>query len=155
MSPNVASIRDRLLNMAKRQGVDFLPLLDRYACERFLYRLGQSVMRERLILKGASLLSIWMEEPYRVTRDIDLLAMGANEKDAVRDVMRTLCSVPCPADGLEFDLDSLSVRTIRDGRCMEDSELGCELSSATTGPPCRWTLFSGMPSLHSRRGCPL
>ena len=81
MSPTSASIRDRLLTRAKSQGVDFQLFLDRYACERFLYRLGQSDLRERLVLKGASLLSVWMDEPYRATRDLDLLAMGANDED--------------------------------------------------------------------------
>ena len=52
------------------------------ACERFLYRLGQSDLREGLILKGAALLSVWLEEPYRPTPDIDLLAVGANDEDA-------------------------------------------------------------------------
>ena len=116
MSPTAASIRDRLLTSAKSQRVDFQLFLDRYACERFLYRLGQSNFRERLILKGGSLLSIWMEEPYRATRDIDLLATGPNDENAIRDVMDTVCSVPCTEDGLEFDLNSLSVRPIREGQ---------------------------------------
>ena len=113
MSPTAASIRDRLLTRAQSQGVDFQLFLDRYACERFLYRLGHSDLRERFVLKGASLLSVWMEEPYRSTRDVDLLAMGANDEDAIRDVMRAVCAVPCPGDGLDFDLDTLSVRPIR------------------------------------------
>ena len=116
MSPTAASIRDRLLMRAKSQRVDFQLFLDRYACERFLYRLGRSDLRERLILKGASLLAMWMDEPYRATRDIDLLAMGTNDEDAIRDAMETVCAVPCPADGLEFEVASLSVRPIREGQ---------------------------------------
>ena len=65
-----ASIRARLLNKARNAGADFELFLVRYACERFLYRLGGSTMRERFILKGAALLALWMEEPYRATRDI-------------------------------------------------------------------------------------
>ena len=94
MSPSAASIRDRLLTRAKIQGVEFQHFLDRYACERFLYRLGQSDLRERLVLKGASLLSIWMDEPYRPTRDIDLLAMGANDEDVIRDAMEIMWRRP-------------------------------------------------------------
>ena len=119
MSPTAASIRDRLLKRARAEGADFQLFLDRYACERFLYRLGQSDLRERLILKGATLLSIWMDEPYRSTRDIDLLAMGANDEDTIRSVMETVCTLPCPGDGLDFDLDSLSVRPIRQGQVYE------------------------------------
>ena len=47
-----ASIRSRLLNRAKSGGIEFQLYLVRYACERFLYRLGQSEVRDRLILKG-------------------------------------------------------------------------------------------------------
>ena len=65
MTTNIpASIRARLLNRAQAEGTNFQLFLDRYACERFLYRLGESEVRDRCILKGASLLALWMEEPY-------------------------------------------------------------------------------------------
>ena len=108
-----ASIRARLLNRAKSEGTEFQLYLVRYACERFLYRLGESEARDQCILKGASLLAIWMEEPYRATRDIDILASGANNEETVRVVMSTVCNVPCPEDGLLFDIDTLDVSSIR------------------------------------------
>jgi len=37
-----ASVRARLLNVAKAQGVDFQQVLVRFALERILYRLTQS-----------------------------------------------------------------------------------------------------------------
>ena len=115
MSPNVAaSIRARLLSKAKNEAMDFQFFLVRYACERFLYRLGASEMRDRCILKGASLLALWMHEPHRATRDIDLLAFGENDEETVRGVMVTVCNVPCPEDGLSFDLATLRVSSIRD-----------------------------------------
>ena len=80
MSPNVpASIKARLLNKAKVKGEEFELFLVRYACERFLYRLGASLLRERCVLKGAGLLTLWMNDPYRATRDLDLLAFGSND----------------------------------------------------------------------------
>ena len=55
MTTNIdASIRGRLLNRARTEGSDFQLYLDRYACERFLYRLGASEDRDRCILKGAN-----------------------------------------------------------------------------------------------------
>ena len=106
-----ASIRKRLRNKAKPDGTDFHQILVRYACERFLYRLGKS--EERCILKGATLLSLWMEEPHRTTRDIDLLPIGENDEEAVRRVMTRICTVPCTEDGLLFDLKTLQVSSIR------------------------------------------
>ena len=94
-----ASIRSRLLRRAKNEGTEFELFLVRYACERFLYRLSMSEARERCVLKGASLLALWMKEPYRATRDVDLLAFGGNDEANVRSVMTTICNVSCPEDG--------------------------------------------------------
>ena len=47
-----ASIRARLLSRAKSEGTEFQLYLVRYACERFLYRLGASGARDQCILKG-------------------------------------------------------------------------------------------------------
>jgi hypothetical protein len=45
----VASVRQRLLNIAKRDGEAFDLVLTRYALERLLYRLGQSVSAQERI----------------------------------------------------------------------------------------------------------
>ena len=111
-----ASIRARLLDKARSVGAEFELFLVRYACERFLYRLGESVERERFILKGATLLGLWMEEPSRATRDIDLLALGESNEEAVREAVATICNVPCPEDGLVFELETLRVSPIRDNQ---------------------------------------
>ena len=117
MSKDIAaSIRARLYNKSKQSGVEFQLLLARYACERFLYRLGASPVRDRCILKGATLLSVWMKEPYRGTRDVDLLAFGDNDEKSVREIMTAICTVACPEDGLTFDLGSVRISSIRPGQ---------------------------------------
>jgi hypothetical protein len=108
------SIKARLLREAHRREMELEPFLVRYACERFLYRLGASRYRERCTLKGAGLLTLWMDEPYRATRDVDLLVAGPSDAAAVRETVRAICREPCPEDGLELDLDSLTVTSIRD-----------------------------------------
>jgi hypothetical protein len=114
MSPDVvASVRARLLRKAKEGGEEFELFLVRYGCERFLYRLGASELRDRCILKGAGLLALWMEDPYRATRDLDLLASGDSDEATMRSTMETICRIPCPEDGLSFDLGSLSISPIR------------------------------------------
>jgi predicted nucleotidyltransferase component of viral defense system len=114
VSPGVvASVKARLLNQARRLEEEFQLHLVRYVSERFLYRLGDSAVRNRCILKGAALLSIWMPDPHRATRDLDFRTSGANDEDTVRELVRTICAVPCPEDGLSFDTDSLTVTEIR------------------------------------------
>ncbi len=114
MRPNIAaSVRARLLNRAKQNGEQFELFLVRYASERFLFRLGASGLRDRCVLKGAALLTLWMRDPYRATRDVDLLAFGPNDAASVRETVARICAVPCPEDGLVFDLDSLEITPIR------------------------------------------
>ena len=117
MTPNIAdSIKARLLNEARGGGTEFELFLVRYACERFLYRLGESAVRDRCILKGATLLALWMKEPYRATRDIDLLAFGESDEETVRTIITTVCSVPCEMDGITFDLGTLRISPIRENQ---------------------------------------
>ena len=78
MNRNIAeSVRARLFDRHGKDGTEFELLLVRYACERFLFRLGESAVSDKCILKGATLLALWMKEPYRATRDIDILALGS------------------------------------------------------------------------------
>lgn len=114
MSPDIAaSVRARLLAGAKERREEFELTLTRFAAERLLFRLGASGARDRCILKGASLLSVWHSVPYRATRDVDVLACGPTDDRAIRSLVEEICAVPCPEDGLRFDLTALTLETIR------------------------------------------
>jgi len=114
MSPDVAaSVKARLLARAKAQREEFERTLVRFAAERLLYRLGVSPARERCILKGASLLAVWIPDPYRATRDVDVLSFGSQDDAAIRALVEEVCAVPCPEDGLRFDLSEMVVEETR------------------------------------------
>lgn len=114
MSSDIAaSVRARLLNEARKSGEEFELTLTRFAAERLLFRLGASPVRERCTLKGASLLTVWLPDPYRATRDIDVLASGPTDDAAIRTLIEEICAVACPEDGLRFDLSELVVEPIR------------------------------------------
>lgn len=68
-----ASVRDRLLNLARSTGRPFDEVLQFFAMEWLLYRLSQSTYADRFALKGALLLQVWDRPTARPTRDIDLL----------------------------------------------------------------------------------
>lgn len=87
-----ASVRARLLTIAKADGQDFNFVLTRYALERLLYRLGQSRYAERFLLKGALLFDLCFDIPHRPTRDIDLLGFGSAEPLIAERIFRELCS---------------------------------------------------------------
>jgi len=109
-----ASVRDRLLALAKKRGEDFQLLLTKYGLERLLYRLSQSGYRDRFILKGAMLFVLWDEQPHRATRDVDFLAFGDNSELGLQAIFRELCNVTVEDDGLTLMTDSVQVEVIRD-----------------------------------------
>lgn len=94
MTKNIAaSVRARLLNLAKAQGVDFNQVLARFALERILYRLRQSAHADRFLLKGALLFTLWYDMPHRPTRDADLLGFGPSDLDSIAQTFRDIASV--------------------------------------------------------------
>lgn len=108
-----ASVRARLLNLARENGRPFDLLLTRYALERLLYRLTQTKHRERFVLKGAMLMTTWFDDPMRPTRDIDLLGFGSANGDEMLSVFREICAIELDA-GVEFDVESLKVTANRE-----------------------------------------
>ena len=64
-----ASIRQKLLNLARQRNDDFGLILTKYGLERILFRLSKSKYREVFVLKGALLFELWTKERYRPTRD--------------------------------------------------------------------------------------
>lgn len=112
---NVAeSVHRRLLNRSRQTDEDFQFLLQRYAAERFLYRLGQSAHRDRFVLKGAMLFALWGGSVYRPTRDLDFTGYGNSEADDVIATFEDVCAVAVPDDGLVFDATTVTAEPIRD-----------------------------------------
>ena len=107
-----ASVRARLLNIAKAEKTDFNQVLVRYALERFLYRLSKSAHADRFLLKGAMLFNLWYDMPHRPTRDADLLGFGASDLDSIGQTFRDIVAVDV-ADGIVFDPASIQVEEIR------------------------------------------
>ena len=113
MSPHLAaSIRARLLDVAKAQSSDFNQVLVRFALERILYRLTQSPHADRFLLKGALLFTLWYDMPHRATRDADLLGFGASDRESVGQVFRDIAAITVD-DGIVFDPTSVAVEEIR------------------------------------------
>ena len=107
-----ASVAARLLNLAKRTGDDYQRLLTSFCFERFLYRLGVSAVRERFVLKGAMLLRVWSDQPYRATRDLDLLRIGDGSFQAIVEDLRAICTTPVEPDAVDFDTNKIRIEAI-------------------------------------------
>lgn len=109
-----ASVRQRLLNLARERGIDFGLMLTNYAIERFLYRLGISQHECDFVIKGAVLFRVWSNEAFRPTRDLDMLALGSSELTRVEDTVREICEIECESDGVVFSSESVRAEEIRE-----------------------------------------
>jgi hypothetical protein len=107
-----ASVRARLLNMARADKMDFNLVLTRFALERLLYRLSVSPWADQFLLKGALLFDLWFDQPQRPTRDIDLLGFGPADLEHLTAVFADVCGQPCD-DGITFDPASVRAIEIR------------------------------------------
>lgn len=103
-SANMAkSVKDRLLNIARKEGRAFDVLLVRFALERLLYRLSVSAHRDRFVLKGGMQVTAWVAEDNRVTRDADFLGHGDSDPDRLVSDFREIMAIDSD-DGLAFDI---------------------------------------------------
>lgn len=94
-----ASVRQRLKNLSDKEGRDFQKLMGRNVLERILYRLSISPLHDEFVLKGAMLQAVWLENPFRNTRDLDLHAF------------KTVLMTKTSDDDVTFDIKQLSTRS--------------------------------------------
>ncbi len=65
------------------------------------------------------LLVTWVSDPFRPTRDLDLLGNGDNDAEAIAETFRSICAQPVADDGVTFDFAALTAAPIR-----EEAEYG-------------------------------
>ncbi len=108
----VASVHQKLKNVAQQTGRPFNDIVQYYALERWLYRLAQSDYHDRFILKGALMLLVWKTALTRPTRDIDLLGRINNSPKSISIFVTDVCKVPVEDDAMTFDASGITVEPI-------------------------------------------
>lgn len=110
-----ASVRARLLNLAKAEERDYNRLTLLYLQERFLARLSQSGYKRQFVLKGGLYLYGRYGIASRPTRDMDLLGRGiGNDLETIENVLREVLTIEVE-DGVVFDIDSVQTGRIKEG----------------------------------------
>lgn len=117
-----ASVRQRLLNLARTEGRDFQTVLVAFGLERLIWRLSVSAYRDRFFLKGGMLVTLWTADSGRFTRDVDFLGFGASGEDEIRGIFVDILSAEA-ADGLVFDTAALTVSDIREDQIYSGKRL--------------------------------
>jgi len=106
-----ASVKNRILSMARLSGKPFQSLLTHYGLERFLFRMSRSPLKEKFVLKGGLLLMGMGLPMARTTRDIDFLGLGSKDTEAVGASIREIGSMTIE-DGLVYEFDHMSIEAM-------------------------------------------
>ena len=94
MKNRAASLRARLLNLAKKENIDFQLIITRFLHERLLYRLSLSDFSNQFILKGGSFIYAIQGIKTRPTLDIDLLGQQIpNDLETLCATFRAICRI--------------------------------------------------------------
>ena len=121
-----ASVRAKLMNIARAENIDFDALLLRYFQERFLYRLSVSKFSDRFVLKGGLLLICFNMPRSRPTKDIDFLAEQVkNDPDDIEYIFRDIAKITCD-DGIKFNSSSITTERIKEDADYEGIRLKIE-----------------------------
>lgn len=123
-----ASVRARLLKIAKDNNRNFNAVLLQYFQERMLYRLSISAYKLNFVLKGALLFLIYDIPRSRPTKDIDFLGMNtANTKENLIDAMTEILSIKVD-DGVKFDTSKIIAEDITEKADYSGVRIYCEAS---------------------------
>jgi predicted nucleotidyltransferase component of viral defense system len=107
------------LNHARANGLRFNEVLQRYALERWLFRLSEGPHADRFVLKGALMLTAWGLPVSRPTKDIDMLARVPNDPDTIRQMVVEVCGTAVENDGLAFEVASVTTERISEDALYE------------------------------------
>ncbi len=94
MKNTPASVKARLYNLSRNEGIDFQLLLLRYLHERFLYRLSVSGYADKFLLKGGAFLYALQGLKARPTKDLDFLEIGDSPlSDSLPAILKSVCAI--------------------------------------------------------------
>ena len=127
-----ASIKAKLSNIAKSQNRSFDEILTMYMMERLVYRLSHSRYNKSFVLKGGLLLYVLLGDPFRTTKDIDLLAKQlTNATEDIMTVFQEICKLEVD-DGIKYTTDAIEILRINEDADYEGVRvlISCHLGQA-------------------------
>ena len=119
------SIRTKLLNVAKKEGVFYQTVLTRYFQECLQHRMSQTKYRSNFYLKGGVLMYAYERFAARPTLDIDFFGNNiSNEGDNIIEAFKEICAVPFKEDGVTFDIEHITTQNITEFKDYHGVRLG-------------------------------
>lgn len=111
MSSKGVSLKGRINNYAKQNGIAAQVVLQNFMFERFLERLSHSEYQQKFIIKGGMLVTAIVGIDTRATMDLDTTLRNLPlTEPQIREAITTVCSIPLD-DNVHFRI--ISVEPIR------------------------------------------
>ena len=108
MSSKGMSLKGRINNYAKKNGIAAQVVLQNYMFERFLERLAQSVYQQQFVIKGGMLVTALVGIDTRSTMDLDTTLRNLPLSESqIKEAITAICSVPV-GDDVSFNLISIA-----------------------------------------------
>jgi len=99
MSSKGMSLKGRINNYAKKNGIAAQVVLQNYMFERFLERLAQSVYQQQFVIKGGMLMTALVGIDTRSTMDLDTTLRNLPLSESqIKEAITAICSVPVGDD---------------------------------------------------------
>lgn len=126
------SIRSKLLNVAKNEGIYYQTILTRYFQERLIYRISQTSYRQNFYLKGGALMYAHEKFAARPTLDIDFLGNNiSNNSERIVAAFCEICLFPCEEDGVRYDIEHITSKNITEFKDYHGVRLSIPVSMDT------------------------
>lgn len=108
MSSKGMSLKGRINNYAKKNGIAAQVVLQNYMFERFLERLARSDYNQKFVIKGGMLVTAIVGMDTRSTMDLDTTLRNLPLTEAqIREAIIAICSVPID-DDVKFNMISIA-----------------------------------------------
>ena len=106
------SLRAKINNFAKANGISPQHALQAFFAERFLARIGKSKYVKNLAIKGGALMSDILGVAKRTTMDIDVTVVGMHaDEDVIKRVVAEVAAIDV-GDGVVFEVNLSEPGTI-------------------------------------------
>ena len=108
MSSKQMSFKSMIKRVADEEQIPAQVVLQNFMFERFFARLSKTPIREKLIIKGGTLISQFLGLSKRTTMDIDLTLQGATlSEESIREHLKSILDMDLD-DGITWEMKSIS-----------------------------------------------
>ena len=108
MSSKQMSFKSMIKRIADEEQIPAQVVLQNFIFERFFARLSKTPIREKLIIKGGTLISQFLGLSKRTTMDIDLTLQGATlSEESIREHLKSILDMDWD-DGITWEMKSIS-----------------------------------------------